>query len=75
MGINNFKFSSDARNPVEVCRLQLLFEFAICPDQAAEGLESRSVEATFVQRFDPFADEHGFPLYLHDGKGKTDMVS
>jgi hypothetical protein len=64
----DFNYPSDK---VEIARLQLLFTFTITPDPGVEGLESEEVEAAFVQRFEPFADSRGFPLYSHDGKGKN----
>jgi hypothetical protein len=63
-------FKYPAHN-VDVARLQLLFTFTITPDPECDGIEPEEVEAAFVQRFQPFADSRGFPLYSHDGHGRN----
>jgi hypothetical protein len=71
VNLADFKYPGDVRNPIQVGRLELLFEFTLDPDPAAGGVtESERVEAAFIHVFEPFADERGAPLYRHDGTGR-----
>ena len=65
----DFKYPCPSENPLEIARLQLLFEFTMLPDPEAVADSADVVQAAFVQRFAPFADERGFPLFRHDGSG------
>lgn len=71
MDFADFQYSPDDPHPVDIARLQLLFTFTITPGPEAAGVEAAEVEAAFVQRFQPFADSRGFPLFSHDGKGRN----
>jgi hypothetical protein len=68
---DDFKYPCSFGDQIEVARLQLLFDFTILPDPQANGMEADLVQAAFVQRLAPFADDRGFPLYEHDGRGNN----
>ena len=70
LGLDDFIYSDSRSNPVDIARLQLMFDFTILPDPTLAEMEPEPVEAVFVQRLAPFADSRGAPLYHHDGKGK-----
>ena len=70
LGYDEFEYPSDARNPVEIARLQLLFDFTITPAPGIPDLQMETVEAAFVQRLAPFADERGYPLFQVDDRTK-----
>lgn len=70
--MDEFEYPGAKRNPVDVARIQLLFEFTISPYKDPSSDEPREPEmyrAAFVQYISPFADELGKPLYRHDGRG------
>ncbi len=68
LNLADFKYPGNVLNPIQVGRLELLFEFTLDPDQ--ESLNQSWWRAAFIHVFEPFADERDAPLYRHNGTGK-----
>ena len=67
----DFEYPTRRKNPLDVAKVQLFFEFQLVPHENSEAAatgQDTTARAAFVQYYLPFADDRNRPLYRKDAE-------
>lgn len=68
---DNFEYPTLRKNPLDIAKVQLFFEFQLVPHENSEAAKTggdTTARVAFVQYYLPFADDRNRPLQRKDNE-------